>query len=69
MTKSRLRNNYLKNRNDTNRLLYNKQRNYCVTFKENQKEMYDNVMKGMLLIKKTFLKMSKALPLKQAYDK
>ena len=30
MTRSRLQNNYLKNRNDTNRLLHTKQRNYCV---------------------------------------
>ena len=31
MTRSRLRNKYLRNRNEDNRALYVKQRNYCVS--------------------------------------
>ena len=31
MKRSTLRNNYLKNKIDTNRMLYKKQRNYCVS--------------------------------------
>ena len=32
MTRSRLRNKFLKTKTDTNRKAYNKQRNYCVSF-------------------------------------
>ena len=31
MKRSKLRNNYLKNKSDANRMLYKKQRNYCVS--------------------------------------
>ena len=39
LTISRLRNNYLKNWNNTNRLLYTKQKFLCVNSKENKKEI------------------------------
>ena len=32
MTRSRLRNKFLKTKTDANRKAYNKQRNYCVSF-------------------------------------
>ena len=40
VARSRLRYNYFKNRNDTNRLLYIKQRNYCVLLLRKIKKTY-----------------------------
>ena len=36
MTRSRLRNIYLKNRSDNNKREYNKQRNYCISLTKNK---------------------------------
>ena len=38
--KSKLRNNYLKNKSDANRMLYKKQRNYCVSLLRKSKTCY-----------------------------
>ena len=32
MKRSRLRNNFLRNRTEENKILYNRQKNYCVSF-------------------------------------
>ena len=40
MTRSRLRNKYLKNRNEENRPIYVKQGNYCVSLLRKSKEKY-----------------------------
>ena len=42
MTRSRLRNKYLKNPNNPNKLEYNKQRNYCVNLLRKEKKKYYN---------------------------
>ena len=39
MKRSKLRNNYLKNKTDANRMLYKKQRNYCVSLLEKVKQI------------------------------
>ena len=44
MTISRLRNKYLRNRNEDNRALYVKQRNYCVSLlRKSRKKYYENL--------------------------
>ena len=40
MTKSRLRNKFLKNMTKKNKVAYNKQRNYCVSLVRTQKRMF-----------------------------
>ena len=40
MKRSKLRNNYLKNKTDANRMLYKKQRNYCVSLLRKSKTNY-----------------------------
>ena len=40
MRRTRFRNKFLKNPNDQNKLLYNKQRNYCVSFLKKEKKEY-----------------------------
>ena len=40
MKKSKLTNNYSKNKTDTNRMLYKKQRNYCVSLSRKSKTKY-----------------------------
>ena len=46
MTRSRLRNKYLKNRNEENRAIYVKQRNYCVSLlRKSKKKYYENLDK------------------------
>ena len=40
MQKTRFRNKFLKNPNDQNKLLYNKQRNYCVSLLRKKKKEY-----------------------------
>ena len=42
MTRSRLRNKYLKNPNKPNELNYKKQRNYCVDLLRKEKKKYYN---------------------------
>ena len=39
MTRTKLRNIFLQNRSEENRILYTKQRNFCLSFKENKKEI------------------------------
>ena len=44
MTRSRLRNKYLKERNEENRAIYVKQRNYCVSLlRKFKKKYYENL--------------------------
>ena len=44
MTRSRLRNKYIKNRNEENRVIYVKQRNYCVSLlRKSKKKYYENL--------------------------
>ena len=40
MKRSKLRNNYSKNKADANRMLYKKQRNYCVSLLRKSKASY-----------------------------
>ena len=40
MKKSRLRNIYVKNKTDTNRIAYMKQRNYCVSLLQKTKKYH-----------------------------
>ena len=39
MTRTKLRNIFLQNRSEENRIRYTKQRNFCLSFKENKKEI------------------------------
>ena len=57
MKGSRHRDVYLKNRNDTNRLLHTKQRNYCVFFlMKTRKGYYDNLNEKCVTDNKHFWK-------------
>ena len=56
MTRSKLRITLLKKQNDTNRRLYMKQRNHCLTFKENQKRYNDNLNERCVTNNKLFWK-------------
>ena len=57
MTKSRLRNKYLKNRNEENRAIYVKQRNYCVSLlRKSKKKYYENLDERNLMDNKLFWK-------------
>ena len=50
MTRSRLRNKYLKNRNEENRAIYVKQINYCVSLlRKSKKKYYENLDKRNLM--------------------
>ena len=40
MQKTRFRNNFLKNPTDQNKLIYNKQRNFCVSLLRKEKKVY-----------------------------
>ena len=40
MKRSKLRNNYLKNKTDVGRMLYKKQKNYCVSLLRKRKTNY-----------------------------
>ena len=49
MKRSKLTNYYLKNKTDANRMLYKKQRNYCVSlFKKSKTNYYANLDKKKL---------------------
>ena len=39
MTKTKLRNDFRQNKNEENRKLYAKQRNFCVSFKKDEKQI------------------------------
>ena len=57
MTRSRLRNKYLKNRNGENRAIYVKQRNYCVSLlRKSKKKYYENLDERNLMDNKLFWK-------------
>lgn len=67
--RSRRRNNFLKNRTDTNRRLYRKQINYCFAFKKNQKRYYGNLNERCVTNDKLFWKIvENTLPLRKDYD-
>ena len=57
MTRSRLRNKYLRNRNEENRVLYVKLRNYCVSLlRKSKKKYYENLDERNLMDNKLFWK-------------
>ena len=57
MTRARLRNKYLKNRNEENRAIYVKQRNYCASLlRKSKKKYYENLYERNLTDKKLFWK-------------
>ena len=57
MTRFKLRNRYLKNRNQENRAIYVKQRNYCVSLlRKSKKKYYENLDERNLMDNKLFWK-------------
>ena len=57
MTKSRLCNKYLKNRDEENRAIYAKQRDYCVCLlRKSKKKYYENLDERNLMDNKLFWK-------------
>ena len=57
MKRSRLRNNFLKNRTGENKTLYTKQRNYCVSrLKKSKKKYFANLDEKDILDNKLFWK-------------
>ena len=57
LTRSSLRNKYLKNRNGENRAIYVKQRNYCASLlRKSQKKYYENLEERNLMDNKLFWK-------------
>ena len=57
VTRSRLRNKYLKNRNEENRAIYVKQRNYCVPLlRKSKRKYYENLDERNLMDNKLFWK-------------
>ena len=57
MSRSRLRNKYLKNKNEENRAIYVKQRNYCVSLlRKSKKKYYENLHERNLVDNKLFWK-------------
>ena len=62
MKRSRLRNNFLKNRTEQNKTLYTKQRNYCVSLlKKSKKKYFANLNEKIILDNKLFWKTIKPL--------
>ena len=60
MKRSRLRNNFLKNRTEDNKTLYAKQRNYCVSLmKKSKKKDFANLNEKDILDNKFFWKTNK----------
>ena len=60
MKRSRLRNNFLKNRTGENKTLYTKQRNYCVSLlKKSKKKYFANLNEKDILDNKLFWKIIK----------
>ena len=60
MTRSRLRDKYLKNRNEENRAIYVKQINYCVSLlRKSKKRYYENLDERNLMENKLFWKIIK----------
>ena len=57
MTRSRLRNKYLKNKNEENRAIYVKQRNYCYSLlRKSKKKYYENLDERNSMDNKLFWK-------------
>ena len=55
MTRSRLRNKFLKTKTDANRKAYNKQRNYCVSlFRREKKSLFNNPITKKIVDNKRF---------------
>ena len=62
MKRSKLRNNYLKKKTDTNRMLYKKQRNYCVShLRKSKTSFYANLDEKKVPDNKLFWKVIKPL--------
>ena len=58
--KSKLRNNYLKNKTDANRMLYKKQRHYCVSLlRKSKTNCYANLNEKKVSDNKLFWKVIK----------
>ena len=57
MTRSRLKNNFLKDRSERNRIAYNRQRNYCVNLiRKEKKKYFDNLDVNKVVDNKNFWK-------------
>ena len=55
MTRSRLRNKFLKTKTDANRKAYNKQRNYCVSLiRRERKSFFNNLDTKRIVNNKAF---------------
>ena len=62
MKRSRLRNNFLRNRTEENKILYNKQRNYCVSLlRKSKRGYYENLNIKNVTDNKLFWKSVKSL--------
>ena len=62
MVRTRLRNIFLKNRSEENKIIYNKQRNLCVTLlKKSKREYYQNLGVENVCDDKKFWKVVKPL--------
>ena len=62
MKRSQLRNNYLKKKTDSNRMLYRKQRNYCVSLlRKSKTNYYANLDAKKVSENKLFWKVTKTL--------
>ena len=60
MKRSRLRNNFLKNRTGENKTLYTKQMNYCVSLlKKSKKNYFENLNENDILDNRLFWKIIK----------
>ena len=57
MHRTRLRNNFLRNRSDENKRNYAKQRNYCISLlRKTEKNYYNNLNEKKITDNKTFWK-------------
>ena len=62
MTRTKLRNIFLQNRSEENRIRYTKQINFCLFFKKNKKKIYEN-LNEVRYIQQAILENSKASPI------
>ena len=70
MKRSKLRNNYLKNKTDANRMLYKKQRNYCVSLlRKSKTNYYANLDEKKVSDNKLFWKVRKSSLSDKSCDK
>ena len=56
MDRTRLRNKFLKNRSAENKLVHNRQRNYCVSLRSKSKRDYNNNLDNNVIDNKLFWK-------------